>query len=101
LRSRREAWVIFLFWFLGLIWVVPVSYWYGYPEPAQVDQLVTVWGIPAWLFWGVAAPWLAANLLTTWFCFGYMKDEDLGHAGDEELRPTEEEAGRFERGGTP
>ena len=31
-----------------------------------------------WIFWGVAAPWIAANLFTFWFCAHYMVDDDLG-----------------------
>jgi hypothetical protein len=39
-----------------------------------------IMGIPTWLFWGIFMPWLAADAFTIWFCFFYMKDDELGEA---------------------
>ena len=35
-------------------------------------------GMPDWVFWSVALPWAVCFVLSTWFCFGYMADDDLG-----------------------
>ena len=85
-NSRREAIVIFGSWVVALIWAVPYCYLNGY-NVADPENIKTVFGIPAWLFWGIAAPWIVANLFTTWFCFAYMKDDDLGVNPDEEVVP--------------
>ena len=83
LNARREAIVIFLIWLVCLLWSVPFCYAYGYPEQYDAAEFSTLFGIPTWLFWGIAAPWLLANIATTWFCFAFMKDDDLGVAEDE------------------
>ena len=83
-NSRREAIVIFGSWVVALIWAVPYCYLNGY-NVADPENIKTVLGMPAWLFWGIAAPWIVANLFTTWFCFAYMKDDDLGVNPDEEV----------------
>jgi len=78
LNSRREAGVIFCLWLAGFAWVVPFSYMTGYLRDFDPATFTTIWGIPTWLFWGLFVPWLVANIFTTWFCFGFMKDDDLG-----------------------
>ena len=82
-NSRREAIVIFCTWFVALIWAVTYCKINGYDieDPANIP---TTLGMPSWVVWGIAAPWLAADLFTTWFCFCFMKDDELGIAGDEE-----------------
>ena len=70
---------------MALIWAVPYCYLNGY-NVADPENIKTVFGIPAWLFWGIAAPWIAANLFTTWFCFAYMQDDDLGENPDEPVQ---------------
>jgi hypothetical protein len=77
LNSRREAGVIFVIWLVGLLWAVPFCYVTGYIDDYTPETFSTTWGIPTWLFWGIAVPWLVADLITTWFCFRYMKDDDL------------------------
>lgn len=76
LNSRREAKVIFFFWLCGLLWCVPSSYILGYGEK-NAETMSVIWGVPTWLFWGIAVPWLVSDLLTTWFCFFFMKDDEL------------------------
>jgi hypothetical protein len=79
LHSRKEAILIFALWVVMLLWSVPYCYFAGYGQydPATFE---TVLGIPKWLFWGIAVPWLVADVFTTWFCFCYMKEDDLGEA---------------------
>ena len=76
IHARREAIIIFCTWAAGLLWAVPYCYLNGYniDDPSQIT---TVFGIPSWLFWGIVVPWIVANLFTTWFCFGFMKDAEL------------------------
>ena len=84
-HGRREAAFILVVWAAALLWVVPYCYFNGFvrdPENFDPKQLETVLGIPDWVFWGIAVPWLAANLVTIVFCFGFMKDDDLGEANE-------------------
>ena len=83
LHARREAIVIFLVWFIAMLWAVPYCYFtgYGVEDPANIP---TLFGVPSWIVWGFGLPWLVADLFTTWFCFSFMKDGDLGTAGDED-----------------
>ena len=78
LHARKEAIVIFCVWLVGLIWAVPFCYLNGYIDKFDPNNLNTILGIPSWLFWGIGIPWILADLFTVWFCFCYMKDDDLG-----------------------
>ncbi len=83
LHARREAWIILAVWGACLLWSVPYCYFTGYLQPGEtVDSttIKTIFGIPTWAFWGIAVPWLLADVFTTWFCFFYMADDDLGEA---------------------
>lgn len=80
LHSRREAIMIFFVWLIGLIWAVPFCYLYGYVGKIDPEKIDMIWGIPSWLFWGIGVPWIVADIFTTWFCFCYMKEDDLGEA---------------------
>ncbi len=84
LHARKEAIIIFCVWLVGLIWAVPYCYLNGYGSGFDPDNFSTTLGIPTWLFWGIAVPWVVADIFTTWFCFCYMKDDDLGEENDEE-----------------
>ena len=79
LHARREAFVIFLAWLVALVWAVPYCYLTGYGIEGEIP---TVWGMPSWLFWGILAPWVVADLFTVWFCMFYMKNDELGHADE-------------------
>ena len=82
LNSRREAIVIFCLWLTALIWAVPFCYINGYQTDFDPATLSTTWGIPTWLFWGILVPWIVADLFTIWFCFCYMKDDELGETNE-------------------
>lgn len=85
IHSRREAIIIFCVWVVCLLWAVPYCYNNGYPaagEQFDPESLVLVWGMPSWVFYGIVLPWLLAILFSTWFCFSYMKDDDLGVANE-------------------
>ncbi|MFV1967195.1 MAG: hypothetical protein ACC628_17335 [Pirellulaceae bacterium] len=83
LNSRREAILIFFLWLAGFVWAVPFCYLTGYIDNYDPETFTTTLGVPTWLFWGIAVPWLVADFATTWFCFCYMKDDDLGHVREE------------------
>ena len=83
-NSRREAVIIFVVWAACFAWAVPYCYINGYDNPDPKLFL----GVPSWIFWGIAFPWLLADIFTTWFCFWYMKDDDLNEAV-----PDQEEGG--------
>ena len=76
-HARRElvftmtAWLIFGLWVVGYSWVA------GNRPPADPDNLSLVLGMPAWVFWGIGLPWVMANVLTFWYCFRFMVDDDL------------------------
>lgn len=76
LNSRREAKVIFCFWLAGLLWCVPCCYLLGFREQ-DPESLSLIMGMPSWLVWGIGIPWLVADLATMWFCFFFMKDDEL------------------------
>ncbi|MDP6444330.1 MAG: hypothetical protein QGG36_33125 [Pirellulaceae bacterium] len=89
LNSRREAIVIFCIWLVGLLWAVPYCYINGYVDNFDPANFSTTFGVPTWLFWGIAVPWIVADLATTWFCFFFMQDDDLGES--EESDESEEQ----------
>ena len=78
LHGRCEAAIIFAGWIVALLWAVPYCYLAGYGDAVDPANIETVLGVPSWIFWGVAAPWMGANAFTLWFCFRYMRDDDLG-----------------------
>ena len=83
-HARREAIVIFCLWATGLAWAVPFCWFTGYAHRFAPHEVIpTTLGIPTWLFWGIFAPWVVADIFTIWFCFFYMKDDDLGESNEE------------------
>lgn len=88
LNSRREAIAIFLLWFACLLWAVPVSYAMGYGQTVVPGEVPTVMGMPSWVFWGLLLPWLAADVVTIWLCFRFIKNDPLGEVAGEETVDT-------------
>ena len=68
-RSRREAAVAGLIWFLAALWTVGVSYWLGYNRPA-----LSVGGVPEWVVWGIFAPWIVFFLIHAWYSLIYVRE---------------------------
>ena len=75
-HARREGLLIMAVWAACLIWNLVVGYFMGYRRPAAEMSLVL--GIPDWIFWSVVLPWGLCLAFSTWFCFRYMADDDLG-----------------------
>ena len=82
IHTRREAIWILVAFAVCLIWSVSWCYLTGYRTPDD-GPLVTVLGMPSWVFWGVLVPWLAANVFTVWFCVFFMADDPLGESEEE------------------
>ncbi len=77
-HARREAVVILMVFFVCLTWSVGFYVVDGLQPPGAAAQSTpTVWGLPRWVFWGLLCPWLAVDVFTFWFCFYYMKNDDL------------------------
>lgn len=73
--TLREAIVILGIFATALAYTIVYCQIHGYGrDPATV---VTYAGIPDWVFWGVFAPWAVCILLTVWYCFFFMVDDDL------------------------
>ena len=75
-HARREGALLLFVWAGALTWSVGGGYLFGYGRnPADVALIL---GIPDWIFWCVFVPWGVSVLFSTWFCFAYMADDDLG-----------------------
>ncbi len=35
------------------------------------------WGIPNWVLFGVFLPWVLCNVFAWWYCFCFVKDQEL------------------------
>lgn len=82
LRSaRREAIAVLLTWVAALTYTVTYCYLHGYGR--SLGSLTFVLGFPDWVFWGIVVPWLLCCLLSTWFAFRFIRDEDLGEDGND------------------
>lgn len=76
LRSaRREALFVAVVWVLACGYTVGYSALFGYGQSAAPTL---IYGIPSWVLWGIFLPWSVTSLVTCWFAFFGMKDEDLG-----------------------
>ena len=85
LNSLREAYVIVALFAVFCVWSLFVCFNFGYLSPGeQLTEVSTVLGMPSWAFWGVGLPWLAVDVVAVWFCFFYMKNDDLGEAHEGE-----------------
>jgi Protein of unknown function (DUF997) len=83
-HARREGLVIMAAWVLALAWSVGYSRLFGYADSDRASHdLHLILGMPAWVFWGIVVPWAVCLLISVWFCFRFMTDDDLGRDPDE------------------
>jgi hypothetical protein len=82
-HARRESLLIMSVWAVCLVWSVGSGYFLGYHRDPQDIRLIL--GMPDWVFWSVALPWGLCLLFSSWFCFAFMADDDLGQDPDEEV----------------
>jgi hypothetical protein len=80
--ARREALLVFAIWVLACVWVLSVSYRYGYHRDAAT--LTYVLGFPDWVFWGIVVPWSVCTALCCVLAYLVIRDEDLGDEQVEE-----------------
>jgi len=79
LHSLREMLVILLLFSVACVWALCVSFSYGY-QAGPDGSVPTILGMPSWVFYSVLLPWLVIDVVACWFCFFYMKNDDLGEA---------------------
>jgi hypothetical protein len=78
-NARREGIVIMTAWAIVLCWTVGGSYLLGYDSTRPTNLIL---GMPDWIFYCIVLPWGCCLLLSFWFCFFYMADDDLGQDRD-------------------
>jgi uncharacterized protein involved in cysteine biosynthesis len=83
-HARREGLLIMIVWAIALLWSVVSANLWGYRENRDPATIELILGMPDWVFWSVALPWGLCVAFTSWFCFGFMADDDLGQDPDEE-----------------
>jgi len=76
-NSLREAKVVLFVFVIFAVYTLSVCYLCGWSDSDDAESVATVLGIPSWVFWGIVLPWGAANIVTAWFCFSFMTDDDL------------------------
>lgn len=79
--ARREALAVLVIWLAAMIYTVGYCWMFGYGR--DPSDLKLILGFPDWVLWGVVAPWGVCALVSGWFAFGYMTDEDLGAEQEE------------------
>lgn len=100
-NSKREARVILLIFGLFALHTLGFCYLFG-GLPTMEGRVAesSVWGIPLWVFWGIFVPWFGAVLVTGWFCFAFMQDDNLapeaipGPENEEHIKPPEHNTGK-------
>jgi hypothetical protein len=80
--ARREALLVLAIWVAACVWVLSVSYRYGYHRDAAT--LTYVLGFPDWVFWGIVVPWSVCTVLCFVLAYFVIRDEDLGEEQVEE-----------------
>ena len=90
-NSLRESFVIIILFLFFMLWSVGLSFYLGHESryvPTNPENLSLVWGMPSWVFYGVFLPWMIVNLIAIWFCFGFMKTDDLDTGSVDEATGT-------------
>ena len=73
--SLRELKWILVLWLVICTWVVGYCSMFGYMS--DDDSLVTILGMPSWVFWGIFVPWIVAAAVSAWFALTQMTDHSL------------------------
>lgn len=85
LHSLRELVVILILFAVFCGWSILICGLLGYRNADGTDgsgeQIALVLGMPAWVFWGIFLPWIAVDVVAVWFCFFFMKVDDLEDSG--------------------
>ncbi len=74
--ARREALAALLTWAAALAYTIIYCSKQAYNR--DWETMTFVLGFPDWVFYGIIAPWGVCLVLSWWYAFFYMTDEDLG-----------------------
>lgn len=74
--ARREAAAAFLVAIVATAYTVGYCALFGYGREGEPIRFVL--GFPSWIFWGILTPWGVCVLISGWFSWRFMSDEDLG-----------------------
>lgn len=74
-NSLREMKWILALWAVFFLWVIGYTTLYGYRLDDQ--PLVTVAGMPSWVFWGIFLPWVLSAAISCWFALTQIQDDSL------------------------
>jgi hypothetical protein len=73
---RREATVVALIAVGAMVYCVGYCALFGYHRVGEPIRFVL--GFPSWVFWGIVAPWGMCTLISAWFAWRFMSDEEFG-----------------------
>ena len=73
---RREAAVVAVIAIAAMAYSVGYCALFGYGRAGEPIHFVL--GFPSWVFWGIVAPWGVCVLISGWFSWRFMSDEELG-----------------------
>ena len=73
--ARREAVQVMLLWVIMCVYTTGFAGLFAYRSN---ETPILFMGIPAWVIGGVLFPWLVCLVLTCWFAWRGIQDEDLG-----------------------
>jgi hypothetical protein len=73
---RREAAAVAVIATAATAYSVVYCALFGYSRAGEPIRFVL--GFPSWVLWGVVAPWGICTLLSGWFSWRFMSDEELG-----------------------
>ena len=85
-HSLREAIVVLGLWFACGVYTLSFCLSRGYRAPTD-EPVALVLGIPSWVVWGIFTPWIAVNAFAFWFCFVFVRDDDLGEDPPDDSPP--------------
>src|SRR5439155_7004199 len=80
--SRREAGAVALVATVATVYSVGYCALFGYGRADEPIRFVL--GFPSWVFWGVVVPWGVCVLISGWFSWRFMSDEELGEVREDE-----------------
>ena len=73
---RREAAAVALIAIAAMGYSLVYCTLFGYGRAGEPIRFVL--GFPSWVFWGIVAPWGVCVLISGWFSWRFMSDEELG-----------------------
>ena len=81
-NSLRESLVALASWFVCGVYAITYCYLNGYGR--RPEEIETYLGIPGWVLFGIFLPWVLCNVFAWWYCFRFIKEDDLEPPRDEE-----------------